>query len=99
MYNQEFLNRGHDEIEATIRSMARTYRSVDFYTSFQQTYPELWESFIRIYTRRLHSRPHAIKLVHSQLMHTVNDKFFHLTRKVTTIANPKGGDMSEWVRD
>jgi hypothetical protein len=43
-------------------------------------------------------RPHAIQIVHSQLMHTVNDRFARLTQKVRTIPNPKGGDMSEWRR-
>jgi hypothetical protein len=28
----------------------------------------------------------------------VNDRFHHLVRKVRTVANPKGGDMSEWTR-
>jgi hypothetical protein len=42
--------------------------------------------------------PHAIQIVNSQLMHTVNDRFHHLARKIRTIVNPKGGDMSEWTK-
>jgi hypothetical protein len=98
MYNRQFLDLGSDEIEAQIGSMPEHYVSRDFCNGFETNYPQLREDFIRIYTDRRHDRPHAIQIVHSQLMHTVNDRFHHLTRKVRTVPNPKGGDMSEWVR-
>jgi hypothetical protein len=71
--------------------MPEHYVSLDFCNSFETNYPHLLEDFIRIYTDRRHDRPHAIQIVHSQLMHTVNDRFHHLTRKVRTIPNPKKG--------
>ena len=98
MYNRRFLELGEAEIEAQIRRMPRHYVSLDFCTAFETNYPQLREDFIRIYTNRNHDLPHAIQIVHSQLMHTVNDRFRHLTYKVGTIPNPKGGEMSEWVR-
>jgi hypothetical protein len=98
MYNRQFLELGHDEIEAQILAMPRNYVSEDFCTAFEENNPQLNESFIQIYTARLHSRPRATQIAHSQLMHTVNDRFRHLTQKVRTVPNPKGGDMSEWIR-
>jgi hypothetical protein len=98
MYNRKFLEDGHDEIEAQILAMPGNYVSLDFCTGFEENHPQLRENFIRFYMSRGHSRPHAIQIVHSQLMHTVNDRFHHLTRKIRTVPNPRGGDMSEWVR-
>jgi hypothetical protein len=100
MYNLQFLNIGRDEIEAQILEMPATYTSLDFCTRFQRNYPDLYEQFLCMYTRRNPSvdRRHAIQIVHTQLMHTVNDRFHHLTRKERTIANPKGGQMSQWTR-
>jgi len=98
MYNRQFLELGHAEIEGQIRTMPENYTSFDFYSGFERNYPLLYEDFICIYTDRHHDRPHAMQIVHAQLMHTVNDRFHHLTRKVRTVPNPKGGDMSQWVR-
>jgi hypothetical protein len=98
MYNRELLQAGGTQIEAQIYEMPRNYTSVDFYSAFERNHSHQYETFIRIYTQRGHDRPHAIQLVNSQLMHTVNDRFSHLTRKVRTVPNPKGGNMSEWVR-
>jgi hypothetical protein len=98
MYNQRMLDLAADEIRNQITAMSRDYTSLDFCTAFKRTYSAYYEEFIRFYTARGHSRPHAIQVVHSQLMHTVNSRFYHLTRKVRTIPNPKGGEMSAWVR-
>ena len=98
MYNRQFLEMGHDEIEAQIRRMPERYLSSEFCDDFEANYPQLIEDFVRIYTARRHDRPHAVQIVHSQLMNTVNDRFHRLTRKLRTVPNPKGGDMSEWVR-
>lgn len=100
MYNRQFLELAQDEIEAQIRQMPENYTSLDFYTGFERNYAQLYEDFIRIYTDRNNTldRPHAVQIVHTQLMHTVNDRFHHLTRKVRTVRNPKGGEMSEWTR-
>jgi hypothetical protein len=91
MYNRQFLALGHNEIETQIVNMPEHYVSLDFCNGFETSYPQLREDFIRIYTDRGHDLPHAI-------MHTVNDRFHHLTRKIRTVRNPKGGEMSEWVR-
>jgi len=90
MYNQQILDLARGEIEQQIQSMPAQFTSFDFYTAFAANHS-------RIYTQR-HDRPHAIQILHSQLMHTVNDRFSHLVRKTHTIANPKGGDMSAWVK-
>jgi hypothetical protein len=87
---------GQEAIETTIRNMPRTYTSEDFTTVFGNNHPALYDSFVQIYLDRP-DQPHAIQIVHSQLMDTVNDRFLRLTRKVRTIPNPEGGDMSEWV--
>ena len=99
MYNRQFLQLGHNEIEATILAMPRNYTSFDFCLEFERNHWQTREAFIEIYMHRRHDRRHAIQIVHSQLMHTVNKCFHHLTRKVRTIPNPNGGDMSDWVRD
>jgi hypothetical protein len=100
MYNRQFMEVGRDEIAAQIREMPATFTSLDFYTRFQSNYPQVYEDFVRIYTSRDTGldRPHAIQIVHTQLMHTVNDRFHNLARKVRTVPNPKGGEMSEWTR-
>jgi hypothetical protein len=100
MKNRQFLELAQDEIEAQIRQMPETYTSRDFYKGFEANYPQLYEDFIHIYMDRNGTldRPHAVQIVHTQLMHTVNDRFHHLTRKARTIRNPKGGKMSEWAR-
>jgi hypothetical protein len=99
MYNRQFLQLGKNEIEEQILAMPRTYTSFDYYTAFERNHGQQYQQFIRIYMARNHDEPHAIQIVNSQLMHTVNDRFHHLTRKVSTVPNPKGGDMSEWVRN
>ena len=98
MYNKRFLDLAAVEIEAQVLLMPRSYTSFDYYTNFERNYRGLYEQFVRIYTDRQHDRAHAIKIVHSQLMHTINHCFQHFTRKVRTVHNPKGGDMSEWAR-
>lgn len=98
MYNRRFLELAGTEIEAQIQAMPVTYTSDTFCAGFAERFPEKREGFVALYTARSHDRPHAIQIVHSQLMHTVNSRFTHLTQKVRTVANPKGGDMSEWVR-
>jgi len=98
MYNRRMLNLAADEIETQIRAMARNYTSLDYCAGFERTYSAHYEDFVRYYMRRGKDRAHAIQIVHSQLMHTVNDRFHQLTRKVQTIPNPKGGDMSAWER-
>jgi hypothetical protein len=98
MYNQQMLDLAGDDIENQIAAMPLNYTSLDFCDAFAANYPTQYEEFIRLFTARGHDRPHAIQLAHTQLMHTVNDRFQHLTRKVQTISNPKGGDMSAWVR-
>lgn len=98
MYNQQFLAIARAEIEAQIRAMPNHFDSREFYESFAQNHSARYEELVRLYTTRNHDRPHAIQIVNSQLMHTVNDQFHHLVRKVRTVANPKGGDMSEWSK-
>lgn len=98
MYNQQMLDLAAAEIETQIRAMPRNYTSLDFCTEFKKNYPQRYDEFVRLFTAKGHDEPHAIQLAHSQLMHTVNDRFQHLTRKVQTIPNPKGGDMSAWER-
>ncbi|PYP84512.1 MAG: hypothetical protein DMG65_22315 [Candidatus Angelobacter sp. Gp1-AA117] len=97
MYNQQILDLARGEIEQQIQSMPAQFTSFDFYTAFAANHSRKYQQLIRIYTQR-HDRPHAIQILHSQLMHTVNDRFSHLVRKTHTIANPKGGDMSAWVK-
>jgi hypothetical protein len=98
MYNEQFLTIASTEIEAQIRTMPAHFTSNEFYERFARNYSAKYEELILLYMARNHDRPHAIQIVNSQLMHTVNDRFHHLARKVRTIANPKGGDMSEWTR-
>jgi hypothetical protein len=98
MYNRRMLNLAANEIETQIRAMQPNFTSLDYYRGFEQNYSAHYEDFVRHYLGRGKDRPHAIQIVHSQLMHTVNDRFHQLTRKVQTIPNPKGGDMSAWER-
>jgi hypothetical protein len=98
MFNRGFLDRAAGQIDRQIRAMPSPYTSVQFYSAFQSVYPTIYGDFIRVYTRRGHDRAHATKIVNAQLMHTVQHCFHSLTTKVQTVANPKGGDMSEWVR-
>jgi hypothetical protein len=101
MYNARFLQLGYDEIERQILDMPlgpHNYTSDDYLSRFSISNPQLYQDFIDMYTKRHHTRPHALQIVHSQLMHTVSECFPHLTHKVRTIPNPKGGDMSLWVR-
>src|SRR6266481_5555691 len=98
MYNKCILGLAHEEIETQIRTMPQSYTSRDFYTSFENNHRQKYEDLIRIYTDRRHDRPHAVQILHSQLMHTVNECFSSLTRKVRTVSNPKGGEMSLWVK-
>ncbi len=98
MYNRQFMKIAQNQIETQILAMPVDYTSFDFYTSFEQNHPREYEQFLRLYTVRGHDRDHAVQIVNSQLMHTVHDRFPHLTQKVETIPNPKGGDMSRWVR-
>ena len=97
MYNRKFMELGQEAIEATIQAMPQTYTSEDFCSVFASNHSDTYESFVRMFQDR-NDRPHAIQIVHSQLMHTVSDRFARLTQKVRTIPNPKGGDMSEWRR-
>lgn len=98
MYNEQFLTIASTEIELQIRAMPAQFNSNEFYERFAKNHSAKYEELIRLYTARNHDRAHAIQIVNSQLMHTVNDRFHHLVRKVRTVANPKGGDMSEWSR-
>lgn len=98
MYNEQFLVIASNEIEAQIRAMPDRFDSRNFYDQFAANYRAKYDELIRLYTARGHDEPHAIQIVNSQLMHTVNDRFHHLARKVRTVANPKGGDMSEWTK-
>lgn len=98
MFNQRFLDLGRDEIDTQILAMPRGFASDAFCAAFESNHPQLYEDFLRIYLARGHSRPHAIQIVNAQLMHRVNDRFSDKARKVRTVPNPKGGDMSEWVR-
>jgi len=98
MYNGQFLELGGEKIEQQILAMPESFNSMDFYSQFEQNYPKLYDQFILMYMSKGHDRPHAVQIVHTQLMHTVNDRYHHLARKVRTIPNPKGGQMSEWSR-
>ena len=98
MYNRLILAELHSEIEEQIRAMPNQFTSEEFYTSLARNNPRKYERLIARYVRRGHDRAHATQVLHAQLMHTVRDRFSHLTRKVATIDNPKGGDMSQWVR-
>ena len=98
MYNQRMLNVAAQEIEAQIHAMFRNYTSLEFCAGFERNHLAHYEDFVGFYMARGKDRPHAIQIVHSQLMHTVNDRFHQLTRKVQTIPNPKGGNMSAWER-
>ena len=98
MYSKRVLKEMHDEIEHQIWAMPNNYTSLDFYSALARNHPQKYEALIHSYMKRGHDRPHAIQILNAQLMHTVNDCFSQLTRKVATIDNPKGGDMSQWVR-
>jgi len=98
MHNQQFLDEGRTQIETQIRAMPRQFLADAFCADFERNYPALYEQFVGMYTSRGHDRPHAIQSVHAQLMSTVNTCFGHLTHKVATVQNPKGGDMSAWER-
>jgi len=98
MYNQQFLAIAQQEIEAQIHAMPITFTSFEFYSSFESNHPQKYQDLLRVYTDRQHDEAHARQIVNSQLMHTVNDRFHHLARKVETIENPKGGDMSLWSK-
>jgi hypothetical protein len=98
MYNRRMLTLAGGEIEMQIQAMPRYYTSHDFCTAFEEKYSVHYQDFVRYYTAKGKDRAHAIQIVHSQLMHTVNNRFRHLTRKLRTIPNPKGGDMSAWER-
>lgn len=98
MYNRKMLQIGGTQIEAQIRLMPSNYFSVDFITAFERNHSQQYDSFVQLYRVGDCDLPHAKQTVNSQLMHTVNDRFSHLTRKVRTVPNPKGGNMSEWVR-
>jgi hypothetical protein len=97
VYNRRILAEMQDEIAEQIQAMPNNYTSLDFYTALRINHPHKYEAFILSYMRRGHDRPHAIQIFHSQLMHTVSHSFSRLTRKVATIGNPKGGEMSQWV--
>jgi hypothetical protein len=97
MYNRKMMEY-RDQIEAVILAMRPTYDSPDYYTAFERDNRQIYNGFVSGYEGRGHTRPHAVQIVNSQLMHTVNHCFPELTHKVSTIPNPKGGDMSEWIR-
>ena len=98
MFNRRFLDLGQAEIDAQIDAMPRRYTSDEFLRAFEENNSNLYEEFVRFYSERGHPRAHAIQIVNSQLMHTVNACFSLRTRKIRTVPNPKGGDMSEWRR-
>jgi hypothetical protein len=101
MYNSHFLQTGRDEIERQILAMPlppHNYGSDDYLRGFCASNPQLYRDWIGGYLTRHHTLPHAKQIVHSQLMHTVSTCFPHLTRKVQTIPNLKGGDTSLWER-
>jgi hypothetical protein len=98
MYNRMFLDRAHDQIASQIAAMPSRYFSNAFYATFEANHGTLYDEFVGYYMGKGHDRPHAIQIVNQQLMHTVNACFSHLTRKIRTVPNPKGGDMSEWER-
>jgi hypothetical protein len=98
MYNAHFLRTGHDEIERQILAMPHNYESPDYLSGFSASHARIYRDWIDGYLARHHTLPHAIQIVNSQLMHTVSHCFPRLTHKVSTIKNPKGGDMSWWVR-
>jgi hypothetical protein len=98
VYNEYFLTIASSEIEAQISAMPEQFDSREFYEGFAENYSTKYEELISLYTARGHDLPHAIQIVNSQLMHTVNDRFHHLAHKVRTVTNPKGGDMSEWTK-
>jgi hypothetical protein len=98
VYSQRILAEMHDEIVESIQAMPNHYTSLEFYSSLARNHPRKREILIDSYMEKGHDRPHAIQIFHQQLMHTVSDRFSHLTRKVATIGNPKGGEMSRWVR-
>jgi hypothetical protein len=97
MYSNRILEVASTEIEEQLQSMPRRFRSDDFYSAFKSNYPRQYETIIRMYVARGHDRPHAIQIAHSQLMHTVNNQFDHLVRKISDCPNPKGGRMSLWA--
>jgi hypothetical protein len=97
MYNRYMMEHAA-EIRAEILAMPPNYVSPDYLTAFPQRNPDVYDDWIRMYMSRNHSRPHAIQIVNSQLMHTVNHCFSELTRKTSTEKNPKGGNMSRWIR-
>jgi hypothetical protein len=98
VYSRRIHAEMQDEIVEQIQAMANNYTSLEFYTALEINHPQRCEALILSYMQRGHDRPHATQIFHSQLMHTVSHSFSQLTRKVATIGNPKGGDMSQWVR-
>jgi hypothetical protein len=98
MYSKRVLDYMRDEIEQQIQAMPNTFSSADFYVALQNNYPVKYEDLVSSYIDPVTDHRHAIQKMHAQLMHTVNACFSQLTRKVATVANPKGGDMSQWER-
>ena len=98
MYNKRILEIAGTEIEGLLQSMPTRFGSDSFYLPFAYHHPRKYETIVQSYVTRGHDRAHAIQIAHSQLMHTVNDKFDHLVKKIADCPNPKGGRMSRWVR-
>jgi hypothetical protein len=97
-YSKRVLDELGTEMERQIRAMPREYTSTDFYTALERNHAQKYENLVRSYMSHVVDRPHAIQKMHTQLMQTVNTCFSQLTRKMATISNPRGGNMSRWVR-
>ena len=98
MYNKRILEVAHTAIEEQLQGMPMRFDSNRFYLAFALHHAREYEAIVETYVTRGHDRAHAVQITHSQLMHTVNNKFDHLARKTADCPNPKGGRMSLWVR-
>ena len=97
-YNKVLLSLAQSEIENVILRMPPRFASLQFYDLFVSAFRDRYETFLRIYTRRGHDRPHAIQIANREMMHTVKNCFPHLVRKIGDCPNPKGGVISNWHR-
>lgn len=97
-HNKVLLRLAQSELEETILRMPPRFTSLQFYGLFASEFQNRYETFLRIYTRRGHDRPHAIQIANREMMHTVKNCFDHLVGKIGDCPNPKGGVMSNWHR-
>lgn len=97
MWNKRMMEYEH-ELRAVLLAMHPNFVSPDYYAAFERYNRQAYGEFVHTYMQRGHDRPHAVQIVNSQLMHTVNHCFPKLTRKVSNVPNPKGGNMSCWIR-